>query len=285
MLNEELQDELVQEVEQVEEVVEESAEVEAEESQEESEADEVVVTIGDEPQPEEEEAKAAPQWVRDLRKADREKTKRIRELESQLEQNKPKAEVPALGAKPTLEGCDYDAEVFEKQYDAWVERKRKIDEAQSAKQREEEEKQKEWQTKLDAYATSKESLRVKDYEDAEEVILGTLAEQQQAIIVAYAENPALVVYALGKNPKKAQELSAIKDPVKFAIHVSKLESQLKVQSRKPSTQPERVPSGTAPKSGAVDGHLDRLRAEAEKTGDYSKVSAYKRQQREKANSK
>lgn len=274
----------VEEVEQKEEVIEvESDQSEAE--QPEQVEDEVVVTIGDEQPQEEEEVKAAPQWVKDLRKADREKTKRIRELESQLEQSKPKAEVPALGPEPSLEDCDYDADEFKRKYVAWMDRKRKIDEDHAAKQRELEDQNKEWQSKLDAYQGSKVGLKVRDFEDAEEVVLGALAEQQQAVIVAYAENPALVVYALGKNPKKAQELSSVKDPVKFAIAISKLEGQLKVQSRKPATQPEKVPSGTAPKSGAVDNQLDRLRAEAEKTGDYSKVSAYKRQQREKANSK
>jgi len=37
--------------------------------------------------------------------------------------------------------------------------------------------------------------------------------------------------------------------------------------------------GKAPKSGAVDSNLERLRAEAERTGDYTKVIAYKNQKR------
>jgi hypothetical protein len=99
------------------------------------------------------------------------------------------------------------------------------------------------------------------------------------VILQGADNPALVVYALGKNPKKAKELSSIADPVKFAFAVAKLEKELKVMPRKSAPAPERVVQTTGPKSGAVDSTLERLRAEAEKTGDYNKVMQYKRQKR------
>jgi len=51
---------------------------------------------------------------------------------------------------------------------------------------------------------------------------------------------------------------------------------LKVTNRKPATAPEKVLTGTGSTSGSVDSTLDKLRAEAEKTGDYTKVTAYKR---------
>jgi hypothetical protein len=92
-----------------------------------------------------------------------------------------------------------------------------------------------------------------------------------------ADNPALVIYALGKNPKKAAELAKIEDPVKFAFAVAKLEKELKVTNRKAAPAPERMVSSTGRVSGAVDSTLERLRAEAEKTGNYTKVLQYKRQ--------
>ena len=91
-----------------------------------------------------------------------------------------------------------------------------------------------------------------------------------------SHDPVLVVYALGKNPKKAAELSEIKDPVKFAFAVAKLETQLKVSSRKAATKPEKTVNGSARVSGSVDSTLERLRAEASRTGDFSKLTAYKR---------
>ena len=105
---------------------------------------------------------------------------------------------------------------------------------------------------------------------------------QQGVVIQGAENPALVIYALGKNPKKAKELAAIDDPVKFAFAVAKLESNLKIGNRKASTQPERTVSATARSSGSVDSTLERLREEASKTGNMDKVMAYKRAQKQAA---
>ena len=86
-----------------------------------------------------------------------------------------------------------------------------------------------------------------------------------------------------KNPAKAKELSSITDPVKFAFAVAKLEAQLKVTPRKAPPPPERAVRGTAPVSGTVDSTLERLREEAARTGDMSKVMAYRRQQKAQAN--
>lgn len=100
------------------------------------------------------------------------------------------------------------------------------------------------------------------------------------MLIAGCENPALVVYALGKNPKKAKELAEIKDPVKFAFAVAKLETQLKVNRKTPPPVMKTV-SGTGPVSGSVDSTLERLREEAARTGDMSKVFKYKQQLRQK----
>ena len=258
---------------------EETAEADAEEETE--EGGNVVVTIGEEaPPPEEEEAERAPEWVRDLRKQYREEKRRSKELEQKLAQLSgaaPKA--VELGKKPTLEAVDYDTDRYEKELAAWYERKRSYDEAEAARRAEHESVEREWKQKLEGYQAAKAGLKVRDYEDAEEVVQDHLSVTQQGMILQGAENPALLVYALGKNPQRAKELASIKDPVKFAFAVAKLETQLKVTSRKAAAKPEPKISGTGRPSGAVDGTLDRLRAEAERTGDYSKVFQYKKQKR------
>lgn len=259
------------------EAVEPQQEPEAAEPQEAPAEDELVVQIGDEA-PAEAEA-AAPDWVRDLRKQQRELVKRNRELEEQLKTTQTKPAMQAVGAKPTLEACDYDAERYETEIAAWFERKRVADAEQARIQREQEEAQKSWQEKLTGYAKAKADLKVRDYDDAEALVQEQFNVTQQGILLQGLDNPALVVYALGKNPKRAKELASITDPVRFAAAAGKLEAQLKVTNRKPSAAPERVVSNnTAPVSGAVDSNLERLRSEAEKTGDYTKVMAYKRQQ-------
>lgn len=244
----------------------------------EDEGEEVVVSIGEESPPsEEEEAAHAPEWVRELRKNHRELVKRNRELEEQVKAKTEQAPAaPTLGAKPTLESCDYDAEAFETALAKWYEQKRQVDEQKAKADADAKAQADAWNAKLASYAEAKSKLKVNDFEDAEATAQGALNPTQQGIILQGAEKPEVLIYALGKNPTKLKELSAITDPVKYAFAVAKLETQLKVTPRK-APPPEKVVTGSAPVSGSTDSHLERLRAEAEKTGDRSKVAAYLRQ--------
>jgi hypothetical protein len=245
----------------------------------EGDSDEVIVSIGEEAPPPEEPAHA-PEWVRELRKSDREKSRRIRELEAKLQTTAQTETKPVtLGAKPKLEDHDYDADKFEQALATWFERKRQADEANAKQEAEVMNQQKAWQAKLDGYGKAKAELRVKDFDDAEAVAQELFNVTQQGVMLQGADNPALVVYALGKNPKKAQELAAIKDPVKFAFAVAKLEKDLKVTNRRAAPPPERIVSGTGRVSGAVDSTLERLREEAARTGNMTKVVQYKAQKR------
>lgn len=238
--------------------------------------DDVVVSIGEESPPQEEETRA-PEWVRELRKANREKERKIRELEAKLNATATETKPVALGPKPTLEACDYDSEEYEKKLADWYDQKRHADAAEAEAQAQRDAEAKAWQDKLDSYAKARASLKVRDYEDAEAVALETFNVTQQGIVLQGSDNPALIIYALGKNSTKAKELASITDPVKFAFAVAKLETQLKVTNRKAAAAPERtISTGGGRISGSVDSTLDRLREEALKTGDMSKVMAYKR---------
>jgi hypothetical protein len=241
-------------------------------------AGEIVVSIG-EPEPEQQEQEAAPEWVRDLRRKNREDQRRIRELEDKLQKiSAPKTE--PLGEKPTLEGCEFDPDAFERKLVDWHERKRKIDSAEAEAAAAQRKASDDWQKTLDRYGQQRTSLRAADFDEVEATTADILDLTQQGIVISGAENPAIVIYALGKNEKKAKELAAITDPVKFAFAIAKLEAQLKISRKKPATEPEkRVAQGSAPVSGAVDSTLERLRAEAAKTGDMTKVIAYKRTKR------
>jgi hypothetical protein len=238
--------------------------------------DEVEVSIGDKPVQAEEPKQSAPAWVRELRRRERELQREVRELRAKVQTPQAENQPPAVGAKPKLEDHDYDAEKFEVALAGWFERKRQADE-HAAKQKQSEEQQKQaWQARLDAYGKAKASLRVRDYEDAEASVTESLNVTQQGIIVSGAENPALVTYAIGKDPAKLKELAAIADPVRFAFAVAKLETQLKVNPRKPAAAPEViVKSTTRLAGGSHDQVLERLYDEADKTGDRTKVIAYK----------
>ena len=216
--------------------------------------------------------------MRDLRKQHREQKRRNRELEAQLAamQSQGQAAKP-LGPKPTLEVYDYDTDKYEKALADWFDRKRRHDAEQDAVQRQQQAMEEAWTVKQQEYFRRKEAMKAKDFDDAEDVVKDILNVTQQGIIVKGAENPEFVVYALGKNPKKAQELAQIDDPIDFAFAISKLESKLKIATKKSAPPPEKTVKGTGRVSGSVDSTLERLRAEAEKTGDYSKVMRYKKQ--------
>jgi len=259
--------------------VEEEIEInEPVDEQEEPDTEEVVVSIGEEAPPPEEHT-PAPEWVRELRKTNRELQRQNRELQSKLQVQPTENKPVAIGAKPKLEDHDYDADAYEEALTSWFERKRQADEINAKQEAEVMNQQKAWQAKLDGYGKAKAELRVRDYEDAEAIAQEVFSITQQGVILQGAENPALVVYALGKNPKKAKELAEVTDPVKFAFAVAKLEKELKVTNRRAAPAPERIVSGTGRSSGAVDSTLERLREEAARTGNMTKVIQYKSQKR------
>ena len=260
----------------------EADEVDANDDAEQGEDEQVVIEIEGESPPPEDDAKA-PGWVKDLRKSNREKERENRKLREQLAKLSSAAEPTAveLGKKPTIEGADYDSAVYERQLIDWFEKKRAVEERQKSIEAERQKEQEAWNATLETYGQNRKSLKVKDFEEAELVVQDELSNTQQGMILQGADNPALLIYALGKNPKKAKEIASIKDPVKFAFAVAKLETQLKVKNRKAAAAPERVIQGSARSSGAVDSTLERLREEAARTGNMDKVMQYKRQQKNK----
>ena len=260
----------------VEEDIEEVTEIV--DDQEEPDTEEVVVSIGEEAPPPEEHT-PAPEWVKELRKTNRELQRQNRELQARVQAAPPETKPVVIGNKPKLEDHDYDADAYEEALTSWFERKRQADEVNAKQEAEVMNQQKAWQAKLDGYGKAKAELRVKDFEDAEEVAQQVFSITQQGVLLQGADNPALVVYALGKNPAKAKELAEIKDPVKFAFAVAKLEKDLKVTNRRQAPAPERIVTGTGRSSGAVDSTLERLREDAARTGNMTKVIQYKSQKR------
>ncbi|MCJ0927915.1 hypothetical protein MTX11_07870 [Acinetobacter lwoffii] len=247
-----------------------------------SEDEEFVITVGDEePEPSDDDdfsGKPAPAWVKDLRKKEREARKRIKELEAQVQQAKPAEKPIEVGPKPKLADFDYDEDQFESAVEQWHERKRQVEQQQASKRAEEEKAQQAWQNKMQSYEERRQTVaaKVRDFEEVEEAAKDKLTPTQQGILIHAAENPELIMYHLGKNPNKAKELAEITDPIQFAFAAAKLDSQMKIQTRKPATQPEKKPSGSAGLAGAVDQKLAQLEAKAAKTGDRTELIKYKK---------
>jgi len=288
-MDDEVEEIEVAEEPEIEEIEEESSEIEPdeesdeestldEESEESEEEGELVIEIeGESPTPEESEKEEAPGWVKELRKSHRETQKENKALKERLNAlEKPAEEARVvLGEKPTLESSDYDADKYASDLAAWYEKKEIADKQEKEAKAQEQQAQQAWNTVLQSYEEKKESLNVRDYFEAEELVQESLSVTQQGMVLQGAENPALVVYALGKNPGKAKEFAEIKDPVKFAFAVAKFEGKLKVGNRKVQVKPEKKISGSA-KSSIGDSKLEKLRAEAKKTGNFDKVTAYRR---------
>ena len=237
--------------------------------------EELIVTIGEETPPQQDDENRAPEWVRKVRKDNREKDRKLREYEQRLAAYERKNE-PQLGPKPTLESCDYDAELFERKLDAWKERKAVADK-QAAEAKEAEAKRQEYfNSKFEAYTARKAEVapKLKDFEDVEETVRGTFDETQLGVVLAHAKDPALLLYAIGKDEKRLQELAKIKDPVEYIFAVARMETQMRTQTRKPQSAPEKSVKGSASTTGS-DKRLDQLYDEAARTGDLSRVRAYK----------
>ncbi len=249
---------------------------------------ELVVTIGDEkPEEEEEIPEGAPAWVKKVRNKAKEKEKENRELRKQLKSlqsaNPAAPQREALGPKPKLADSDYDEAKHEEALDAWYEAKRQAEKAERDAADAQTAQQREWDARLQAHTQAKGALKVKGYDAAEEAVFEELDQTQQGILIGGASNSALVVYALAKNPKELKRLAAIKDPIKYTFEIAKLETKLKTTKRRPATAPEgtveRSNAGTARTSDAT---LARLRAQAEKTGNYTPVHEYRRKMRARA---
>ncbi len=242
---------------------------------------EVVVTLGDEPPPaEEEDTASAPQWLKDLRKKNREMVRALREKDAELSRLKggsaAQPDAPVLGPKPTLASCDFDETAFEEKLDAWHATKLKVEEQTRKQDEAKRAQQAAWEKKLAAFDEAKAKLRVPDFDEADAVVDDTLSVVQRGILIDCAKDPAALKYALGKNPAKLKELAAIENPAHYTWALSQLETKLKVEPRRAAPPPDRVVRGSGSLAGTTDKTLDALRAEADKTGDRSKVAKYLR---------
>lgn len=250
------------------EVNEPEAEPEAEEPKEpegEGEADEIVIA-GEEPKEKESEP------IRNLRKENREKEKRIRELEERLQQSQPTPSAPKLGPRPKPEDYDFDDERYAEAVEQYARQKLEVEQSAKEAQRRAEEQQRSWNQKIERMQTRLAEIRVDDDEKDAAVfaVKSTLSQLQQTVIIQGSQDPAAVTLAIGSRPEKLKELASITDPVQFAVALGRLEAQMSVKTRKPATAPERKIVDTA-RGAPVEKQRDRLIEQSESTGDLTSL--------------
>lgn len=251
------------------------------------EADGISISFGDDAASNEEDQARAPDWIRELRKSNREKDRALRERDAEIARLKGEGAQAAkveVGARPKLADFDFDEDNYGEALDAWHARKSAADAQKTQQEQETQRQQEQWSTRLEAVTKASDGLRMPDYEDAAAAFEGTFSPLQQGIVIGGpddAKTSAALRYALGKNQAKARELASIKDPVKFAVALGKLEMQLKTTPRKSAPAPDSAVRSNVAGAAAVDNQLERLREQARKTGDYSKVGDFNRRMEEK----
>lgn len=265
---------VTEEVAESEEKSEEGAGAPQEDQQEQVE----IVVEGHEPEPQKD---AAPPWVKDLRKKYRESEERAAELERKLSAYQQPSQAEDPGPKPTLEGCEFDPVAFEAKLESWHDARKRKEAMDAQRAQAADAGQRAWQSRLDAYGKSKADLarQVPDYADAEAAVRGRLDITQQGVLIHCSDNAALVICALGQNPKLLEDLAKETDAIRFAVKVAKLEDRVKTQKKTQVPPPEKRITGSGSSSATADSQLEKLEAEAARTGDRTKVVAYKRSKR------
>lgn len=243
----------------------------------------VTITLEGEDATADDETAAAPAWVKDLRRNNREMARKLREFEAEKATAGAAQQVQEIGAKPKLDDpdIDYDTEKYEARLDAWMQKKTEKERRENEQRADLERQRQEWTAKVEGHKKAAATLGVADYEDAEEVVRSAFSDVQQCILLE-ADNSAALAYVIGKRPAKAKELASITNPVKFAMALAKLETQVKTTNKKVAPPPETRVKASAPVSGAVDSKLAKLMEEADRTGDRTKVAAYHREKARQA---
>lgn len=228
-----------------------------EETHHEDQEEDYSLRIGDEEIPLSEDSddhidgQPAPQWVKELRKNNREKDKELRELRRQLEQvqSRPaeaqQAESDAIPPKPTMESCDWNDEAFEQAMTDWHEKKSRAEQVKQQKERQQQEYQQRFQQRVDAHKQRAAKLPVKDYQEMEEIVRSEVPDLQKEILIHAAdEGSELIAYALGKNPQLRQRVAAETDPIRAAFLLGQISKQVSLAPKaRKAIKPEPVVRG------------------------------------------
>lgn len=274
-----------QEIEQPE--TEEEPEAEAEEGQTEAEGEaeeEVDIFLGDEqlesPTSEDDaevDGKPAPQWVKDLRKQNRELSRKVKELESKkpetVNAENPVTELPPM---PDISDADidYDGEKLKQKMAAWVDLKIKHDSHKASQEAEQKRLQDEHMKRVDRYNERKKAVKVQGYDIAEQAVINEVPQNIQSMIIHYAEAPEMVVLAAGRNADIRKKLAETKDPVELGRLIGNIEAKARIAPKvnnRPSATPQVNASG-----GAKLASIEKALEKARQSGNYDEVLRLKR---------
>lgn len=243
-------------------------------------SDEILISF-DEP-----EEDGGNQTIREMREALKEAKRKNRELEQKLTTTAPPE--PELGEKPKLADFDYDDERYDEALLAWNERKRQVDAQKAEREELARQEEQEYQERLAAYHAEKAKLGVKDFDEIEEAARGVLPKAVQSVIVDVSKHAPVTILALVRNPQLVDTLLGsakgrgdkltTRDLIQITARLKDMEAKMRVTSRtKPAPEKRIASTGGASVPKTSEKQLAKLREEAQRTGDFSKVTAYRRQ--------
>lgn len=236
----------------------------------EGDEDEYVIGDGVAPAP----AESDTALVRQLREANRESARQLKELRKQI---KP----VEIGPRPPLADFDYDEDRHAVAVDEWHEAKAQAAKSNAKLPNAGSELVEVLQTARTAYKERLNAVASPDKVACEEAVMLMLSDEQQQALLMASDDPAKVVMALGRNSAALAALAAITNPFKLAGAIAKLEGQIQVKPKRNVPAPEKVATGSGQISTASTTKQEaKLRVDAESSGDYSALMAFRRKQKQ-----
>jgi hypothetical protein len=220
--------------------------------------------------------------VNTLRKNSRQKDKYIKKLKLELEQLKKQSPKPIQSIPepvlPRLSDYDYDDDNYQHAVNKYADDLVKYKAVQAQIESKKLSEQQFIANLQQVYIKQKSTLNFHNFDNYENVVTSNLDIEKQNIILK-TDKPAFVVMTLAKNPDLLSELSYLNNE-DFAYKIAKIEQNIQVNTvKKPKTKPEQLIGNAKAGMSNDKTTLEALEKEAEKTGDRSKVRAFKKQQR------
>lgn len=226
--------------------------------------------------------------VKILRAKAREQTRRALEAEARIQREASTRQappVPELGEKPTLEGCDWDPDKFETSLVAYNDRKTQIAAAERQAQEGSKDNNRRFEEVRAKHLRQAGALKsVENFDELEGKVSEAIGDNQlMGLAMMMLNDSARTFAAVGRNETALARLQAETDPV-LKVKMLRDWEDKNVTKRKAPPPPEAptIQRSTAP-VGRVNTSkdLEKLEAQAAKTGNRTPVIEYKRAQKAK----
>lgn len=218
-----------------------------------------------------------PALVKHLRSTIKEKDrelKELRRLSTQPAQQQPVISQPPVMPKLTDPGIDYDEDLLQEKLEQWAKENDQYKEQQRVIKQQQEQFNEQHRQKVANYQQRAKALKVKGFAEAEKIVIDEVPKVIQDAILHESEKPEMVVLALGRNAELRKQLAEATNPVALGRLLERIESKAKTMPKaktNAATTPEVKGS-----NGAVINNLDKLKAKALETGDWTPYFAAKK---------